>query len=105
MPHPLPDTSAIQYYTFIYKMVIKIQNDKPLIGAYQGPYKDKIYFWVGLQLVLRAVLFAVSLLDRNTNLIIGIVILTGILLPYRNEIKNYQKNIFSYEHFITVCAT
>ena len=77
-----------------------INKFKPLIDAYQGPYKDRMYYWVGLQLVLRVVLFVVSSLDRDNNLIIGIVLLTlviglhGILRPFKNEIKNYQEKIF-----------
>ena len=77
-----------------------INKFKPLIDAYQGPYKDRMYYWVGLQLVLRVVLFAVSSLDRNNNLIIGIVLFTlviglhSILRPFKNEIKNYQEKFF-----------
>ena len=78
-----------------------INKFKPLIDAYQGPYKDRMYYWVGLQLVLRVVLFVVSSLDRDNNLIIGIVIFTLViglhgttLRPFKNEIKNYQEKIF-----------
>ncbi|XP_065915322.1 uncharacterized protein [Dysidea avara] len=78
-----------------------INKFKPLIDAYQGPYKDKMYYWVGLQLVLRVVLFAVSSLYRNINLIIGIVLFTLViglhgttLRPFKNEVKNYQEKIF-----------
>ena len=78
-----------------------ITKFKPLIDAYQGPYKDKMYYWVGLQLVLWVVLFAVSSLDRNNNLIIGIVLFTIVmglhgttLRPFKSEIKNYHEKIF-----------
>jgi len=60
-----------------------------------------MYYWVGLQLVLRAVLFTVSSLDRNNNLIIGIVLFTIVmglhgttLRPFKSEIKNYHEKIF-----------
>ena len=39
-----------------------ITKFKPLLDAYQGPYKDKMYYWVGLQLVLRVVLFVVPII-------------------------------------------
>ena len=53
-----------------------INHFKPLIDAYQGPYKYKYYYWTGLQLVMRAVFFGLSALDRNINLTVGIILLT-----------------------------
>ena len=73
---------------------------KPLLDAYQGPYKDKRYYWTGLQLVIRAVLFAISSLDRNINLTVGIILLTllsgihGLLRPLKSKIQNYQEFIW-----------
>ena len=48
-----------------------INKFKPLLDAYQGPYKDKFYYWTGLQLLMRAVLFGISSLDRNINIAIS----------------------------------
>ena len=76
-----------------------ITKFKPLLDAYQGPYKDKMYYWVGLQLVLRVVLFAVSSLDRNINLLIGIVLFSlmegihGAVRPFKEKLKNYHEQI------------
>jgi len=59
-----------------------------------------MYYWVGLQLVLRVVLFVASSLDRNVNLVAGIILfslmqgLHGTLRPFKNDIKNYQENIY-----------
>ena len=44
-----------------------IDHFKPLLDAFQGPYKDKFYYWTGLLLLLRAVFFGVSALDRRTS--------------------------------------
>jgi len=46
-----------------------------LLDVYQGPYKDKYYFWTGLQLLIRAVFFGLSALEKHTNLKACIVIL------------------------------
>ena len=46
---------------------------KPLLDAYQGPYKIKFYYWTGLQLLMRAFLFGMSALDRNINLTVSII--------------------------------
>ena len=76
-----------------------INRFKPLLDAYQGPYKDKCYYWTGLQLLIRALFFGLSSLDRNINLIVGILLLsiygviTGAAQPFSNKIKNYQELI------------
>ena len=76
-----------------------INKFKPLLDAYQGPYKDKFYYWTGLQLLLRALFFGLSSLDRNINLMVGTVLLgvfggiTGIVRPFKNNMKNYQELI------------
>ena len=79
-----------------------INKFKPLLDAYQGPYKNKFYYWTGLQLLLRAVLFGLSSLDRNVNLIAGIILLdiyggiTGLVQPFNNKIKNYQEMVLLF---------
>ena len=67
-------TRTLSRFNFINKF-------KPLLDAYQGPYKDKLYYWTGLQLVIRAVFFGVSSLDTNKNLTISIILfgIIGIL--------------------------
>ena len=77
-----------------------INKFKPLLDAYQGPYKDKFYYWTGLQLVVRAVLLAITSLDRNNNLTICIIIFSilggihGIAQPLKSRIQNYQELLF-----------
>ena len=72
-----------------------INKFKPLLDAYQGPYKDKYYYWTGLQLLIRAVFFGISSLDRNINLTISIILLGilggihGIIQPFKMMYKNY----------------
>ena len=74
-----------------------INKFKPLLDAYQGAYINKCHYWTGLQLVIRAVFFGVSSLDRNINLTVGIMLLTviigihGITFPYKRRIQNYQE--------------
>ena len=68
-----------------------------LLDVYQGPYKDKFYYWTGLQLLLRAVFYGTSALDRNTNMMIGILILGvmecvhGAYFPFRSKMNNQQE--------------
>ena len=67
---------------------------KPLLDAFQGPYKDQFYYWTGLQLALRAVFFGLSALDRSTNLTISITLLGVMIsihayvLPFKDKTNN-----------------
>ena len=74
-----------------------INKFKPLLDAYQGPYKIKFYYWTGLQLVIRVVFFSISSLDIKTNITAGIIILSiiegvdVICKPFKNKFNNYQE--------------
>ena len=74
-----------------------INRFKPLLDAYQGPYKDNFYYWTGLQLLMRAVFFGISSLDRNINIAISILLLSvmiglhGVMQPFKIKHKNYQE--------------
>ena len=73
---------------------------KPLLDAYQGPYKLRFYYWTGLQLLIRAVFFGISALDRSVNLTIGSIIVIamigvhGVVHPFNNSIENYQELLY-----------
>ena len=74
-----------------------INNFKPVFDVYFGPYKDKYYFWTGLQLMIRALFLGLSALDKDITLTSGVIIL-GILLcihgsvrPFKSTYKNYQE--------------
>ena len=66
---------------------------KPLLDAYQGPYKIKFYYWTGLQLVFRVIFLGLSALDRETNLMISIILLGAMIchqkmFPFIRRINN-----------------
>ena len=79
-----------------------INKFKPLLDAYQGPYKDKFYYWTGLQLLIRFLFFGLSSLDRNINLIVSAILLTifaglcGLSQPFKNKVKHYQELILIF---------
>ena len=72
---------------------------KPLLDAYFGPYKDKFYYWTGLQLLIRAVFFGLSAFDSVVNLSSGILLLgillcvQGVIHPFKSWVKNVQESI------------
>ena len=75
---------------------------KPLLDAYQGPYKNPCYFWPGLQLMIRIIFFGLSALDNNINLTIGVVLLAamlgihGYVHPFKSSFKNIQELILIF---------
>ena len=77
-----------------YKCINKL---KPLLDAYQNPYKSKFYYWIGLQLVITALLFGISSLNGSIKLTVTIIILSiintlhGLCRPFKNKAKNYQE--------------
>ena len=89
--------NIILLFTRILSYFKLINRYKPLLDAYQGPYKDEYYFWTGLQLVMRAVFFGLSGLNRNTNLMISSMLIGttacihGTLFPFKNKAKNIQE--------------
>ena len=79
-----------------------VNHFKPLIDAYQGPYKYTYYYWTGIQLVMRAVFFGLSALDRNVNLTVGSILLAIIIViqrsifPFKDNYKNLHEAGFLF---------
>ena len=77
-----------------------INKFKPLLDVYQAPYKIIFYNYTGLQLLMRVIFFALSSLERNINLVLGIIILSmiigiqGITSPLITMVKNFQEILF-----------
>ena len=78
-----------------------VNRFKPLLDAYQGPYKDHYYYWTGLQLLIRAVFFGIAALDKKICLIIGAAVTSGLIGlhgfvgPFKSKIKNFQELLFA----------
>ena len=58
---------------------------KPLLGTYFSSHKDKVYYWTGLQLLVREIVLALSGLLKDSNLL-AIVILLCVLLSTQETI-------------------
>ena len=65
---------------------------KPILDAYQGPYKIKFYYWTGLQLLMRAVFFGLSGLERSTN-VIASTILLGVMIWIYDKASPFNKKL------------
>ena len=94
--------NVILLFTRTLSMFRFINKFKPLLDAYQGPYKDKFYYWTGLQLLVRTVFFGISSLDRNINIAISILLLSviiglhGVMRPFKIKHKNYQEMLLFF---------
>ena len=80
-----------------YRMVRLIQRLKPLLDAFQGPYKDRFHCWPGLMLVIRIMLF-IALTANTKNdprlsaLFVGVTALPLALFSFRGVYKNKLLN-------------
>ena len=95
----IPFNVILIFTRFLFRFRL-ISKFKPLIDAYQGAYKDNCYYWIGLQLVMRAIFLGLSSLDRNINLKVGIILISilagvhGLARPFKSKFKNYQEFIW-----------
>ena len=75
---------------------------KPLIDVYQGPFRLKYYYCIGLHLVIKTIFFSLSALDKKVNLLIGSTILfaiegiLGYTCPYKNKFQNCHEMILLF---------
>ena len=81
-----------------YRIVRLVQRLKPLLDAFQGPYKDRFHWWPGLMLVIRIILFIA--LTANTKhdprlsaLFVGMTALSLIVLSAAGVYKNKLLNL------------
>ena len=70
---------------------------KPLLDAFKGSYKDKYYYWVGLQLTMRSSLFAMYAFQTRLKLILSAILLVifsiycGYIHPHKDKVVNIQE--------------
>ena len=72
-----------------------INRLKPLLDAFQGPYKDRFRYWTGLMLLARIALFTVSasnvLGDPRINLFVITTLVSGIPLFFWRAGSVYKR--------------
>ena len=89
---------------------------KPLLDAYQGPYKDNFRYWTGMMLVVRIILFAVfasnTLGDPRVDLLAITVALFGIFVcfctagrPYKSRSMHIIESFYLLNLGIFTAAT
>ena len=74
-----------------------INHFKPILDAFQGSYKDKYYYWVGVHITLRSILYALYAFHPNLRLMLAVIILIvfvcyfGYIEPYKNKAVHIQE--------------
>jgi len=76
-----------------------IHTFKPLLDAYFAPYKDKHFYWSGLLLLIRVVVFTFTALDKSYKIVAITIVLTGLLSiqgimqPFKSIFDNIQESL------------
>ena len=79
---------------------------KPILDAYQGPYKIKFYYWTGLQLLIRAIFFGLSALDKKIYLTLGVILLGAFIWtsekfkPFKSKMNTVIEILFLSNLFV-----
>ena len=75
-----------------------VQRLKPLLDAFQGPYKDRFHWWPGLMLMIRIILFIALTANIKHDpslsaLIVGVTVLPLTLFSFHGVYKNKLLNL------------
>ena len=74
-----------------------INHYKPLLDAFQGSYKDKYYYWVGVHITIRSLFFSMYAFQTRLKLFLSTILLVFFSIfsarihPYKNKIVNIQE--------------
>ena len=69
---------------------------KPILDPYFAPYKDSAYYWTGLLLLIRVVVYVLLVINEDTHLIISVLLgrllyFHAIVQPFKNKFHNIQE--------------
>jgi len=76
-----------------------IHRFKPLIDAFQGPFKSQCYYWVGIQLLIRNTILVLTVIRSSLSvtvcctLVFTLTITQGYIQPYKSKLINIQELI------------
>ena len=88
-----------------------INRFKPLLDAFQGSYKDKYYYWVAVNIILRSLFFALYGLNSKLRLLLATMILVvfatchGYIKPNKNKVVNIHELLLLINLTITYAVS
>ena len=74
-----------------------IARFKPILDTYFGAYKDTAYYWTGLLLLIRAIVYALPAIDEDLSFLVISFLLGGLLClhaavqPFKSKFCNIQE--------------
>ena len=92
----IPFNITLLFTRYLSKFRI-INHFKPILDALQGSYKDKYYYWVALNVILRILFFALYGFKSKLRLLIATMILIvfstyhGYICPNTTKVVNIQE--------------
>ena len=93
----IPFNITLLFTRFLSSKFRIINQFKPVLDAFQGPYKDRYYYWVAVNLILRSIFFALYGFESKLRLFIATLILIiftiyhGYIKPNKNKVVNIQE--------------
>ena len=94
----VPFTIILLFSRFLSQFRI-INRFKPLLDAFQGSYKDKYHYWIGLTMIIRSTLFSLYAFQVKMRLILSTTLLmcfalsSGYFHPNKNKLVNFQDTL------------
>ena len=85
-------TRKLSHITLVTKL-------KPLLDAYFSAYKDKAYYWTGLLLLIRVIVYILSAFGNDISflttgiLFAGLLCLNGVIQPFKSRFHNIQESV------------
>ena len=73
---------------------------KPILDPYFAPYKDKAYYWTGLLLLVKVIVYVLLSLSEDTYLII--TVLLGGLLYFHATVQPFKSKFHNIQECFTV---
>ena len=83
-------------FTRILSCLKLVTTLKPILDPYFAPYKDNAYYWTGLLLLVRVIVFALLAINEDMHLIIsvlfgGLLYFHATVQPFKNKLHNIQE--------------
>ena len=88
----IPFSIALLFTRFLSRFRI-INHFKPLLDAFQGSYKDKYYYWVAVNIIIRIAFFSLYAFQRNLRMFLATTLLVIFTACYGYTCPNKNKTV------------
>ena len=78
-----------------------ITTFKPILDTYFGPYMDGAYYWTGLLLLFRGIVYVLLVIDEDLRLVV-ISVLFGGLVYLHAAVKPFKSKFYNIQECVTI---